>query len=129
MRKITENLIKKVRYSMARQDYLEKVVGKLGKIVEEDDKIIIYATQRLVKKNCKTVFNELMCNGMNTYDEESRKLLEKYKLNQPVYFIFDGIVFDNFTRLFSHFSNVIFKNCTFNNGLQVLNATERFVYK
>lgn len=126
MSKITENLREKVKfktYNMARQEYLERVVGKLGIIVEKDDKIIIYATQRLVEKNCKKVFNELSCDGMNTYYEGSRKLIEKYKLNKPVYFIFDGIVFDNFTTLSSYFCSVIFKNCTFNNGLQVFNAT------
>ena len=122
MSKITENLRKKVGlkiYNMARQYYLESVVGKLGKIVEDDDKITIYATQRLVEKNGKKTFYELSCHGMDTHYEESRKIVEKYKLNKPVYFVFDGIVFDNFVRLFSHFSNVIFKNCTFNNGLEV----------
>ena len=56
MIKIIDN-IKKVlglkQYNLARQDCLENFVGKLGKIVEEDDKIIIYATQKLVDKNCK----------------------------------------------------------------------------
>lgn len=125
MSKITENLRKKVGlkiYNMARQDYLERVVGKLGKIVEEDNKITVYATQRLVEKNGKKTFYELSCHGMNTHYEESRKIVEKYKLNKPVYFVFNGIVFDVFVRLSSHFSNVIFKNCTFNNGLQVFHG-------
>ncbi len=126
MNKIIKNLRKKVRlkiYNIARYDYLKRIVGKLGKIVEEDDKITIYATQRLVDKNNKKNFNELICNGMNTYCEEPRKIVEEiYNLNKPIYFMFDGIVFDNFTRLYSHFSNVIFKNCTFNNGLQILYA-------
>lgn len=121
MSKITENWQRK-NYNMTRQKYLKKFWGKLGKIVEEDDKITVYATQRLVEKNSKKVFNELMCNGMNTCYEELREIIEKYNLNKPVYFIFDGIVFDNPTRLSAYFSNVIFKNCTFNNGLQIFNA-------
>lgn len=125
MSTIMENLRKKVIhkvYNIARQDYLEKFVGNLGKIVEDDDKITVYATQRLVNKNGKNVYYELMCNGMNTHYEKSRNIVEKYKLNKPVYFIFDGIVFDRFTRLSSRFGNVIFKNCTFTNGLQVTYA-------
>ena len=125
MSKITDNIKKKLGskiYNLAREDYLERVVGKLGKIVEEDDKIIVYATQRLVDENGKNVFYELRCNGMNTYYEKSREIVEKYKLNKPVYFVFDGIKFDCFVRLSSHFSNVIFKNCTFDNGLQVFHC-------
>lgn len=125
MSKIIENLRKKVGlkiYNIARQDHLERVVGKLGRIVEEDDKITIYATQKLVEKNGKKAFYELRCYGMSTDYEESRKVVEKYKLNKPVYFVFDGIVFDGFVQLSSHFSNVIFKNCTFNNGLQVFHG-------
>lgn len=112
MSKIMEKLRKKVIhkvYNIARQDYLERFVGNLGKIVEEDDKITVYATQELVNKNGKKVYYELMCNGMNTHYEKSRNIVEKYKLNKPVYFIFDGIVFDRFTRLSSRFGNVIFK--------------------
>lgn len=97
-------------------------MGRLGKIVEEDDKIIVYATQELVNKNGKNVYYELMCNGMNTHYEKSRNIVEKYKLNKPVYFIFNGIVFDRFTRLSSRFGNVIFINCTFTNGLKVTYA-------
>ncbi len=127
MSKIIENLRKKIRFktynNIARQNYLKSVVGKLGKIVEENDKIIIYVTQKLVAKNCQTSFKRLKCYGMNTYVEESRKLIEKYKLNKPVYFVFDGIVFADFTGLSSYFSNIIFKNCTFKNGLQVFNAS------
>ena len=125
MSKISDNIKKKLglkKYNKARQDYLERVVGKLGKIVEEDDKIIVYATQKLVDKNGKNVFYELSCNGMNTYYEKSREIVEKYKLDKPVYFVFDGIKFDCFVRLSSHFSNVIFKNCTFDNGLQVFHC-------
>ena len=116
-RKIESNL-----YNLARQNYLERVVGKLGKTVEESDKIVIYATQRLVDKNGKNIFYNLFCGGMNTYFEKSREIIEEYKLNKPVYFIFDGIKFDYPVTLSSYFSAVIFKNCTFYNGLKVFNC-------
>jgi len=125
MSKIIGNIKKKLGlkiYNMARQDYLERVVGKLGKIVEQDDKIIVYITQKLVDKNGKNVCYELRCVGMNTHYDKSREIIKKYKLAKPVYFVFDGIKFDCFVKLSSYFSNVIFKNCIFDNGLQVFHC-------
>jgi hypothetical protein len=125
MGKIRDYIKKKIElklFNLVRQDYLERFVGNLGKIVEEDDKIVIYATQKLVDKNGKKIIYELHSSGMNTYYEKSREIVEKYKLNKPVYFVFDGIKFDRYVQLSSHFSNVIFKNCTFDNGLQVFHC-------
>ena len=123
MIKIIDNIKKELglkQYNLARQDCLENFVGKLGKIVEEDDKIIIYATQKFVDKNCKEGIYKLKCYGMNTHYEKSKEIVEKYKLNKPVYFVFDGIKFDSIVTISSYFSNVIFKNCTFDDGVQVL---------
>lgn len=124
MSEITENVRKKSKlnlYNLSRKYYLKKVAGKLGKIIEEDDKIIVYATQRLVEKNSKCGSYNLRCEGMNTYNKKLRKKIEKYKLNKPVDYIFDGIVFDSFVNLSSCFGNVNvkFKNCTFIDPLRV----------
>lgn len=119
MSKIIDSIMKQrelKKYNLARQDYLERVCGKFGKIVEEDDKIIVYATQRLVDKNCKDFVYYLWCYGLEVFYDD--KTMENFKLNKPVYYVFDGIKFDHFVKFSSRFCNVIFKNCTFDNGLQ-----------
>lgn len=59
---------------------------------------------------------------MNTVYDKSRKLVEYFNLNKPVYYIFDGIIFDTAVNISSLFSNIIFRNCTFNMGIICLFA-------
>ncbi len=70
------------------------------------------------KKNGKRVFYELQCNGMNTAYDKSKKLVEYFNLNKPVYYVFDGIIFDTVVNISSLFANIIFKNCTFTIGIR-----------
>ncbi len=111
--------IERLKYERDRTKFLKRIIPRIGTIEELEDCIICYASQKLLEKNAKRAYYELRCNGMNTVYDKSRELVDYFKLNKPVYYIFDGICFDTVVNLSSIFSNIIFRNCTFNIGIQI----------
>ncbi len=111
--------IERLKYERDRTKFLKRIIPRIGTIEESEDCIICYASQKLLEKNAKRAYYELHCNGMNTVYDKSRELVDYFKLNKPVYYIFDGICFDTVVNLSSIFSNIIFRNCTFNTGIQI----------
>ena len=105
------------KYKKMRLAYIMHHIANIGKIVEDDYEITCYVTQDLVDKNGKEIFYKLRCNGFNKNIPEVKKLLEYYKLNKTVFYIFDNIVFDVPVEITSHFAHLVFKNCTFKNGI------------
>lgn len=116
------NKIEELKYERARAKYLRKIIPRIGTIEESEDCIICYVKQELLEKTQKKAFYELHCNGMNTVFDKSRKLIDYFKLNKSVYYIFDGIHFDTVVNIASRFSNIIFRNCTFNTGIRIFFA-------
>lgn len=116
------NKIEELKCKRTRAKFLKQVISNIGTIEEKEDCIICYVKQELLEKNGKRVFYELHCNGMNTIYDKSRELVDYFKLNKPVYYIFDGINFDTVVNISSLFANIIFKNCTFNIGIRCLFA-------
>lgn len=114
--------MEELKYERARVKYLRQVISRIGTIEESEDCIICYVKQELLEKNSKKAFYELHCNGMNTVYDKSRALVDYFKLNKPVYYIFDGIHFDTVVNIASTFSNIIFRNCTFNTGIRIFFA-------
>ncbi|MCM1370545.1 MAG: hypothetical protein NC181_01460 [Clostridium sp.] len=102
-------------YNETRKNYIYESISDYGKIVEENDKIICYVTQDKAS-------HRLHCLGM----QNSAYELKKYNLDKPIYYIFNGIRFKNLTTLETHSHNihVIFKNCTFVNGLKIVYADD-----
>lgn len=88
--------------------YPKYLFGKYGKVVEEDDKIIIYISQGKVYKNKYGIF---VCEGNTTFNKEL--------LNKKVYYIFDNIYFGGNTTIYGKNANLIFKKCTFNGYLEI----------
>lgn len=111
-----------LEYKKARAKYLKQVIPKIGIIEEYEDHITCYVKQELLEKNSKKVFYELHCDGMNTAYDKSRELVDYFKLNKPIYYIFDGIHFDTVVNIAACFSNIIFRNCTFNTGIRIFFA-------
>ena len=58
--------------------------------------------------------------GMNVNYEDGKRIVDFYKLNKPVYYIFEDINFDSALRFNSSLSYVIFRNCTFNKNIGIL---------
>ncbi len=46
--------------------------------------------------------------------KKKKDIIDFFGLNKPVYYIFNGIDFNNTVEVFSPCANIIFKNCNFN---------------
>lgn len=125
---IADKLKKEVRikvYNIARQAYLKRSICNIGRIVEEDDKIICYVEQKKVNryKGDKPIY-ELELNGMNQVTEENKEVVKSFRLNKPIYYIFDGIKFNSAVIITSLWSNVTFRNCIFDKNIGIIWGNE-----
>lgn len=110
--------IEKLKYEHKRKKFLKHTISNYGTITETESSIICHVNQRKLDNICKVKY-KLRCGGMNTKNAELKKIIDYYNLDKEVYYIFDGITFKWPVDLMAHFSNVVFKNCTFTNGLFV----------
>jgi len=94
---------------LKKNKYPKFLFGKYGKVVEEDDKIIVYISQGKVYKNKYGIF---VCEGIN--DSLDEELLDK-----TIYYVFDNIYFDGNTTIYGKNANHIFKECKFNGYLEI----------
>ncbi len=103
----------KIFYTIIREYIKLHLTGNLGKVVEEEDKLICYVEQ----EKCKGV--TIACYGI---DKSDKKLAETFQLNKPIHYVIDGLQFDN-EQLVYIFGcddcSVEIKNCKFNFGLTV----------
>ena len=121
LHEVLDKETKKFIYNKARKMYLKQSICNIGKIVEEEDKIICYVEQKkLDRYKGKHRVHALMLNGMNTVNEESRKIVEGFKLDKPVYYVFENIDFKGAIKFSSRWSNVIFKNCIFEKNIGII---------
>lgn len=128
MGKLINKLKKKISlkiYNEIRQQCLKEYICNIGKIVEEEDKIICYVNQKYVDryKGNKTLY-KLRLNGINQITEGIKETVEKLKLNKPVYYIFDGIEFSPGLQITSLWAHVIFRNCTFDKNIGIIYGNE-----
>jgi len=100
--------------------YLKSVNGLAGKIEIKDDKIIFYINKNKLEKNKaqKSEYNY-------TFNDASilkynKCVLTKYNLNKPFYYVIENIDFkDKVYFNISSNSHLIFRNCTFNNQIEI----------
>lgn len=110
-------------YNLERKNFMERWLTNIGTFQEEEDKIICHVSQKSLERYIKRKGNTIFCYGMPPY-EKVKQEIEDFKLNKPVYYIFDGIEF-NLERFLSLFNSImIFKNCTFNNNLYFSDAVK-----
>lgn len=112
----SENIISKKFYNIIRNCVATYLTGNLGKVVEEDDKIICYVKKNRCKK--EKYHYTIACFGIN---EKNKELAEKYHLNKPICYVIDGISIDNAdVNIFGYNDcEVIVRNCTFDMGLHI----------
>lgn len=124
MGKLIDKIKKKAKlktYNEARQVYLKKSICNIGRIVEEEDKIICYVDQKSIDNyKEKLSIYKFRLNGMNQVTEGIKETVENFGLNKPVYYIFDSIEFSTGVEITSLWSNVIFRNCTFNENIGII---------
>lgn len=114
-KKIVKNI-----YKIARLKMLKLITGNIGDITEEDDKIICKVSQKKLDRMYKKDRNlTLNLSGVHPGSEE----YVNYKLNKPIYYVFDNITFSNTLRFYSNFnSNVIFKGCNFKKNIDIIRS-------
>lgn len=106
------NIIKKFIYNIKKNHFKKKLTNKLGIVIEYDNKIICY-----VRKNNLMVKNnsiEINCYGL---DKSKINLLNKYDLNKPICYMFDGIDINQVLLRINGYDNceVVFLKCNFEN--------------
>lgn len=116
MKKINEKM-QEYKYNIERQKFMSRWISNIGDIKEEEERIICYVSKALLKGLTIT------CYGMPT-NEKCKQSVEYYKLEKPVYYIFDGIEFNNvsFTSVFNNV--LVFRNCTFNSRVNFVDVNK-----
>jgi len=110
------NIFMKNLYNLVRIYAKKYFTGHLGKVVEEDEKIICYVKKSKIKR--KNHIYSISCSGIK--DKETQ-LANAYKLNKPIFYVFDGLKFKK-NKVFIKGDNnceVIIKNCSFGLDLDV----------
>lgn len=112
MNKLKEFLYKNI-YKMIRQYEKKKLTGNLGKVVEEDGKIVCYVKNGKLRKTDLTFF----C-GINKEQEKNAKA---YKLNKPICYVIDGFKSEKCKFFFFGVNGceLVIKNCDFGLGLYI----------
>ena len=112
----SKNIIYKKLYRIFRNYIARYLTGHLGKVIEEDDKIICYVK----KDKCqKEKYNyTIACFGINKKNQE---LAEKYNLNKLICYVIDGIsIDDEDVNIFGYNDcEIIIRNCNFDMGLHI----------
>lgn len=107
-------LIRKKIYALIRNDIKRKLTRNLGKVVEEEDKLICYVDKKKIKKT--RYESTVYCYGII---EKNKDLADYYKQNKPIVYILDGIELKNKNIHIHGYDNceVIIKNCKFDYSL------------
>lgn len=86
------------------------LTGHLGKVVEEDDKLICYVKQSKCRK--RDFNNSISCKGAN-YNKE---IADAYHLNKKICYVFDNIKFMDIIFYLHGYCDceIIIRNCTIN---------------
>ena len=114
MKNIKKNIIKKI-YDELKMKTLKNITGNLGDIYETDDRYVCYVEQERLDwfyyKNKSRVLN---LKGIDINDSENIKV----KLDKPIYYVFEGIIFRNKLNFNAiHNPYIIFSNCIFNKSI------------
>ena len=115
--KILKKALRKILLTTTVRNIIKKyLVGNLGKVVEEDDKLICYVKKNKIKKE-KYEYS-IMCNGI-----EDKELAKTYKLDKPVYYVIEGInITDKKVYIYNYHNedcNITIKNCNFEFGFGI----------
>lgn len=107
----------KVIIKIGKKSYLKRFTENIGKLVEEEDRFICYVNPKKIKKD-KYGMSELSLNAFNSNWKDMIKVYKFYGVNKPIYYVIDGIIFENVLYIKSYGeAYIIFRNCEFNENI------------
>lgn len=111
--------IKETIYNIARNSAKKILTNNLGKVVEDEEKLICYVDKRKVKKEKYSY--KIACFGISGTTKE---LAEAFNLNKPICYIIDGINLKRHQAYIFGYNNceIIIKNCNFGLNLILRNS-------
>lgn len=118
--KINEQIIESKRKSI----FEIATSGNIGTYEIQDDKVICYVDDKLLKKYAKKNKGlrkyKLYLNGFYNLKEEIKRVCDECGILKPVYYIIEGIDFDSGVEISSSGNaHILFKNCSFRNGIKI----------
>ena len=124
MKNLLTNL-KKSREEIKKANFLKRITNNLGNIVVKTDKIICYVDD----KNLKTEYQKYVSYQLNLDKVPKKEITEYSEYNKPIYYIFENIIFDKDIIIkSSQATNIIFKNCIFNEGI-CINESDNVIFE
>lgn len=117
--KILKKALRKILLTnIVRNFYKGYLVGNLGKVVEEEDKLICYVDKNKIKEEKYNY--TIYCYGINEKDKELAKI---YNLDKPVHYVIEGITLKDKKVYIYNFHNddcnITIKNCDFDWGCSI----------
>ena len=108
-------VIKKLGLNILKKDVMKIMTNNLGKVVEEEDKIVCYVEKKKCKEN--KYHYTIPCFG-NAFEHNYKDLAQKLNLNKPICYIIENIDFDKRVSIFGYNDcEVIIRNCNFEQGI------------
>lgn len=103
---------------------LEDITSDLGEVKIYDDKIVCFVDNKNLKKYRKGKHLSTYNIYFKTKKMYSENAINLYELNKPIHYIVDGMNFNNATVIVGPEDSIHFKNCTFNDGFDILTDGE-----
>lgn len=110
------NKIKRKIFNILREIVKRKITNNLGKVVEDDEKIVCYVKRRKIKN--RRFRYTIACHGIGKREKE---LASIYKINKPICYVIDGLEFKKKKVNIWGYNGceIIVKNCRFDFDLDV----------
>lgn len=114
------NELKKKIFISLRNHVLKNITNKLGKIKNDDEKIICYVDNKKLKRYKKGKWisrYKLFIKSNKMYSEE---ILNTYKINKPIHYVIKGMNFKDSVEVFAPIdTTIVFGDCKFNREFNV----------
>ena len=107
---------KNMLYNIAKNYVMKKITNYLGKVIEEDDRIVCYVNKNICESSPYSY--TIACYGIG---DNNKEIADAYKINKPIYYVLDNIDFHKkHVYIYGYDNcNVIIKNCNFNYGINI----------